>query len=413
METPTCIAAAVEDGSLIIALSSENRDFLISPSGNKLSVKDLEGKTIGLYFAANWYSKCEFFNPILSKAYIQLKEQGSQFEIVFVSSDEDLSCFKDFHGKMPWPAIPFYDLQSKRGLTKKFDIEGIPSLVVFSPRGELMRTDGVELIERYGFHAYPFTSEKMAELEAEEKARHAVQTLEKLLVCNGRDFVVGHGQQVPVSDLIGKTVGLYFSAAWCSPCSKFTSRLVSIYDSLRTNNKEFEVVFVSLDRDQEGYLQCFSGMPWLALPHNNEKSKALTRYFDIRGIPSLIIVGPDGKTVTKDGRNLINLHLEMAFPFTEAQMSFLQGKMDEEAKAYPHNFHHVSHQHVLNIVSANSGGGPFICCECEEQGFGWAYQCLDCGYEVHLKCVQAVEKESEENKQEEIDGGDSFCVVGN
>ncbi|KAJ0983098.1 hypothetical protein J5N97_011353 [Dioscorea zingiberensis] len=381
METPTCIAAAVEDGSLIIALSSENRDFsslhlgtrlLVCLGTSQLSVKDLEGKTIGLYFAANWYSKY-------------------------------------FHGKMPWPAIPFYDLQSKRGLTKKFDIEGIPSLVIFSPRGELMRTDGVELIERYGFQAYPFTSEKMAKLEAEEKARHAVQTLEKLLVCNGRDFVVGHGQQVPVSDLIGKTVGLYFSAAWCSPCSKFTSRLVSIYDSLRTNNKEFEVVFVSLDRDQEGYLQCFSGMPWLALPYNNEKSKALTRYFDIRGIPSLIIVGPDGKTVTKDGRNLINLHLEMAFPFTEAQMSFLQGKMDEEAKAYPNNFHHVSHQHVLNIVSANSGGGPFICCECEEQGFGWAYQCLDCGYEVHLKCVQAVEKESEENKQEEIDGGDSLC----
>lgn len=400
METPTA-----EDWRLTTALSSESRDFLIFPSGDKVSVKDLEGKTIGLYFAANWYTKCEFFNQVLAKEYLKLKEQGSEFEIVFISSDEDNNCFEIFHGKMPWPAIPFYDLQSKRGLTEKFDIEGIPTLILLSPKGELLQTDGVELIERYGYQAYPFTLEKMAELEAEEKARHASQTLEKLLVCNDRDYVVGHNQQVPVSDLVGKTIGLYFSASWCAPCSKFTSKLVSIYESLRRNKKDFEVVFVSLDKEQEGYAQCFNEMPWFALPFDKTTSRTLSRYFDIRGIPSLIIVGPDGKTVTKDGTYLIKLHLEMAFPFTEAQMRFLQGKMDEEAKKYPQSVRHVGHQHVLKLVSENSGGGPFICCECEEPGSTWAYQCLDCGYEVHLKCVKEVGKESGEKDE----NGDEVC----
>ncbi|KAJ0966163.1 hypothetical protein J5N97_027301 [Dioscorea zingiberensis] len=407
METPTSLVAACGEGSLTNVLASASRDFLISPSGDKVSVKELEGKTIGLYFAANWYSKCEIFNPVLAQVYGQLKEQGSKFEVVFVSSDEDQSSFEQFHSKMPWPAVPFNDLQSKRGLTERFRIEGIPSLIILNPNGELMCTDGVEVIYRYGCQAYPFTPERMIELEAEEKARHASQTLEKLLGINGRDYVESHKEQVSVSNLEGKTVGLYFSANWSLPCAKFTSRLVSIYGILKEKNKDFEIVFVSMDRDREGYSQCFNGMPWLALPYDNDSSKALSRYFDIKGIPSLIILGPDGKTITRDGRNLINLHLELAFPFTAAQLQLLQERMDEEAKAYPSTFHHVGHQHVLNLVSANSGGGPYICCECDEQGAGWAYQCLDCGYEVHLKCVSGVEKETEEKKQALDGDGDT------
>ncbi|KAH7675601.1 Protein-disulfide reductase protein [Dioscorea alata] len=399
------------DGSLTNVLASPNRDFVISPSGDKVSVKELEGKTIGLYFAANWYSKCETFNPVLAQVYAQLKEQGLKFEVVFVSSDEDQSLFEQFHSKMPWLAVPFNDLQAKRGLTERYHIEGIPSLIILNPNGELLRTDGVDLIYRYGCQAYPFTPERMIELEAEEKSRHASQTLEKLLAINGRDYVLSHKEQVLVSNLVGKTVGLYFSAN-CSPCAKFTSRLVSIYDSLKEKNKEFEIVFVSMDKDLDEFLQCFNGMPWLALPYDNESSKDLSRYFDIKGIPSLIIVGPDGKTVTRDGRNLINLHMEMAFPFTEAQLQLLQERIDEEAKAYPTTFHHVGHQHVLNLVSANSGGGPYICCECDEQGSGWAYQCIDCGYEVHLKCVNEVGKETEKNNQE-FDGHDGSISATN
>lgn len=203
--------------------------------------------------------------------------------------------------------------------------------------------------------------------------------------------------QVPISKLIGKTVGLYFSAQWGTPCTKFTSKLASIYNNLKEKNEEFEIVFVSMDRDESGYVQYYSEMPWLALPYDDESSKALARYFDVRGIPALIIIGPDGKTVTKEGRNLINLHLEMAFPFTEAQIRLLQEKMDEEAKGYPSTFHHVGHRHILTLVSENTGGGPYLCCECEEQGSGWAYQCLGCGYEIHLKCGREAEGESTGN----------------
>ncbi|KAJ4975479.1 hypothetical protein NE237_000585 [Protea cynaroides] len=335
-----------------LLLTSETRDFLVSPSGDQVKVDELEEKTIGLYFSANWYSQCQSFTPVLANIYNQLKEQGARFEIVFVSSDEDQCSFNEFHGTMPWLAIPFSDLKSKKSLTQKFQIEGF------------------------------------AELEAEEKANHASQTLEKLLSIQNRDYVIKQKEQVPVSSLVGKTVGLYFSALACPPCEKFTSRLVSVYDILKEKKEAFEVVFISTDQDVAGYSGCYQPMPWHAMPYEDETAKVLLKYFNVQGIPSLIIIGPDGKTVTREGRYLINLYKEMAYPFTEMHLSLLQERLDEEAKSFPRSFLHVGHRHMLNLVSSSSGGGPFICCECDEQGFRCAYQCIDCGFEVHLKCVR-------------------------
>ncbi|MQM23027.1 hypothetical protein Taro_056088, partial [Colocasia esculenta] len=361
----------------------------------QVSLADLEGKIIGLYFSANWYAECENFNPVLSSMYIHLKDVGSNFEVVFISSDESQASFDQFHSTMPWPAIPYSDLQSKKSLTEMFQIEGIPSLVILNQRGETIHLDAVDLVYKYGDQAFPFTSERIAELEAGEKAKHASQTLEQLLSSKGKDYVISHSEQVPISKLVGKTVGLYFSASQCPPSVKFTQRLACVYKSLKEKNEDFEIVFVSMDRDESGFTECYSNMPWLALPCEEEALRVLSRYFDIRGIPSLIVIGPEGKTVSREGRNLINLHLEMAYPFTEAQIQLLRERMDEEAKKYSRSVNHMGHRHLLNLVSEDTGGGPFICCECDDQGSGWAYQCIDCGYEIHLKCAREIDDSPE------------------
>ncbi|XP_068668165.1 probable nucleoredoxin 2 isoform X2 [Aristolochia californica] len=385
-----------------------NREFFVSPGGDQVTADILKGKTIGLYFSANWYIDCQNFTPILASVYNKLKDEEAKFEVVFVSSDEDQKSFDKYYGTMPWLAIPFSDLQSKKSLTKRFQIEGIPSLIILDPCGNSIHTDGVDLIYRYGCQAFPFTSECLSNLEAEERANHASQTLEKLLLSDCRNYVVCQKDQVPISSLVGKTVGLYFSAQWCLPCMKFTPKLVSVYNRLKAKKENFEIVFVSIDKNEAGFLECYQSMPWLALPYGDENVKSLSRYFYIQGIPSLVIIGPDGKTVTKEGRNLINLYAEMAYPFTDAQLFFLQETMDEEAKNYPKSFHHAGHRHVLNLVSAASGGGPYICCECEEQGSGWAYQCFDCGYDIHPKCTREGYKDSSYKQQ--VRAGDTFCA---
>ncbi|KAK6131316.1 hypothetical protein DH2020_034945 [Rehmannia glutinosa] len=391
-------------GSRLVSLfSSKDRDFLLSPTGTQVKISDLEGKIVGIYFSANWYPPCHNFTPILANAYEQLKNYDPGFEIVFVSSDEDQNAFDEYRALMPWLAIPFSDLESKRALNRRFDVEGIPCLIILQPNDNKDSTilDGVDLVYRYGIQAYPFTKERVEELTQQEKDTHENQTLKDLLTNHGRDFLLSNSvpKQVPVTSLIGKTIGLYFSAQWCSPGTKFTPKLTSIYQKINqemtavNNNHDFEIVFVSSDHSQTAFDSYFQTMRWLALPYGDPNIKNLAKYFDVRGIPSLVIIGPDGKTVTKLGRNLVNLYQENAYPFTETRIELLTRQASDEAKNLPELEYHSGHHHELSLVSEGNGGGPFICCDCDEQGSGWAYQCIECGYEVHPKCVRAVCRE--------------------
>ena len=109
------------------------------------------------------------------------------------------------------------------------------------------------------------------------------------------------GKKISRDELAGKTVGFYFSAHWCPPCRAFTPNLVKFRDS---NKDDFEVVFVSSDKSpdaQMGYMK-ETGMKWYTLPHRSSEANALNQKFGVRGIPALIIVSPDGETVTKNGR---------------------------------------------------------------------------------------------------------------
>jgi len=109
------------------------------------------------------------------------------------------------------------------------------------------------------------------------------------------------GKTVSSKVLKDKIVGIYFSAQWCPPCRNFTPALVEFRDK---NAKEFEVVFVSSDRSQEDQLKYMEkyGMKWYALPHGSDEANELKKKYEVRGIPSLVIVDAEGNTITKNGR---------------------------------------------------------------------------------------------------------------
>ena len=112
------------------------------------------------------------------------------------------------------------------------------------------------------------------------------------------------GEPLPPDVLQGKTVGIYFSAAWCPPCRTFTPRLSDAYRQLRMDGKPFEIVFVSSDADADAamaYVNDFS-MPWLVLPFGSPQAESLRRRFNVRGIPALAIVDSNGRTLAADAR---------------------------------------------------------------------------------------------------------------
>ena len=89
-------------------------------------------------------------------------------------------------------------------------------------------------------------------------------------------------------------------SGFISPPS-FTPKLVKFRDA---NKKNFEVVFVSSDRSpkaQLGYMK-ETGMKWYTMPHGSSAANALKKKYSVRGIPALIIVSSDGKTITTNGR---------------------------------------------------------------------------------------------------------------
>lgn len=61
-------------------------------------------------------------------------------------------------------------------------------------------------------------------------------------------------------------LGLYFSAHWCPPCRSFTPKLVEVYNELQKSGKNFEIVFCSSDRDEEGFKEYYETMPWKCVP---------------------------------------------------------------------------------------------------------------------------------------------------
>lgn len=100
-----------------------------------------------------------------------------------------------------------------------------------------------------------------------------------------------------------KTVALYFSAHWCPPCKAFTPILAQVYRTVRWTHEDFEVLFVSADRDEHQFQQYFEQMPWLAVPFDDHALRQwLNSKYGVMGIPRLVIVGPDGEVIANDAR---------------------------------------------------------------------------------------------------------------
>ena len=93
------------------------------------------------------------------------------------------------------------------------------------------------------------------------------EQLKKLV---GEKVVGKDGKEIDVADICGegKIVGLYYSAHWCPPCRAFTPKLVSWYEKVK--GKGLEIIFVSCDRDENGFNEYYGSMPWLAMPYDDK-----------------------------------------------------------------------------------------------------------------------------------------------
>ncbi|KAF8698721.1 hypothetical protein HU200_034973 [Digitaria exilis] len=374
--------AAKDNQTIHSILGTPTRDYLISSTGDRVPIFELQGKYVALLFMVRPIIE---FTAVLTMIYEKLKEVGEKFEVVAVYFNNEKSVFNESFSSMPWLAIPHGDMMYDK-LVRYFELRALPTLVLVGPDGKTLNNNIADVIEEHGLEAwegFPFSAEKLEILDEKSKAKAASQTLESLLVKDDLNFVIGTDGEVPISELVGKTVILYFSAQWCPPCRDFLPTLVKEYNKIKEKNSDFEIIFISLDKDQSTYDEFFSHMPWLALPFGDERKELLMKKFKIRSIPSLIAISPSGHTLTKDAKSHLLAHGSDAFPFTKEKLQELEKNLDEEAKAWPEKLKHELHERH-ELVLMRSDTATYTCDGCQGLGSSWSYRCDRCDFVLEV-----------------------------
>jgi len=117
------------------------------------------------------------------------------------------------------------------------------------------------------------------------------------------DEIKGDLIDVPAGDS-PKYTALYFSAHWCPPCRMFTPKLVEWYKDFKKTHPNFELVFVSSDRDEASMKEYIEGdkMPWPAVKFGQAESETFRKYSS-DGIPYLVLIDENGKDLTGQAGN--------------------------------------------------------------------------------------------------------------
>ena len=116
-----------------------------------------------------------------------------------------------------------------------------------------------------------------------------------------------------------KYFALYFSAKWCGPCRNFTPKLINFYNK----SENFEVIFISLDKNENEFNEYFSKMPWKSLPFDNQQAEELSEFFGVQGIPTLILVDYEGNVLIRQGKEIIEKNSSFFELITKNKYNYL------------------------------------------------------------------------------------------
>jgi len=194
---------------LLVCPKNEEFGNTVSSENDALTYVEtctLTQKTTLVFFGASWCPPCRLFSPMLTDFYVERKQSGEDVEVVFVSLDNSIEDYESSLKDMPWLSVPYdylnnceFGRTNKLNLQRSFKVDGLPHLVVVSPRGKIRSFSGVENIENKP-HDFPWY-----------KSMNEIWP---------KFFIDGKGKLVDSELLHDKFVMLYFAASWSPPCQR-------------------------------------------------------------------------------------------------------------------------------------------------------------------------------------------------
>jgi len=108
------------------------------------------------------------------------------------------------------------------------------------------------------------------------------------------------GKAFKLSDYRGKHVLLDFWATWCGPCRGETPNLKAVYEKYG-RREDFVMIGLSLDKDVDKPLAYAkeNGCAWVDGFLGDWGKDTVTKKYGVHGIPSIFLIGPDGKVVAE------------------------------------------------------------------------------------------------------------------
>ncbi|KAJ3018438.1 UNVERIFIED_CONTAM: hypothetical protein HDU68_011146 [Siphonaria sp. JEL0065] len=320
---------------------------------------------VALYFTASWCPPCRAFTPILNEYYL-LQHIQEKLDIVVVSSDREESAHDGYFAKMPWLSIPYADRDRVPALRAKYEVKGIPTLVLISAAtGELLVKPLRSLVEKdQKGHFFPYP---------EKSIRTVLSKVET---------VTEH------ESFNGKSLALYFDDASSTPETR--DALVEAYKESKANGHAFEVLQISWETTSEAHASHAAQVPWPTVAFDEKFDTAfhLAKLYNLSyNEPAIVVLDAARTIINKDAA--IAIKKGAKFPFTALKVvdlnessisnnfslyekpsliAYLESVSDTEISRL---------EEILTSVAettnaSTSGGGGVVCtgdvCEISESG---------------------------------------------